>query len=43
MEEEEEEEDGGVLSVTPEMETRVEITQTPIKGRSLMQRFLFGK
>jgi hypothetical protein len=42
-EEEEEEEDDGVLSVTPEVETRVEITQTPLKGKSMLQRMIFGK
>ena len=41
--EEEEEEDQDVLSVTPDVETRVEITQTPIKGRSILQKMFFGK
>lgn len=42
-EEEEEEDQGGVLEVTPEVETRVEITQTPIKGRSILQKMFFGR
>jgi hypothetical protein len=42
-EEEGEGDDQGVLSVTPDVETRVEITQTPLKGRSLFQKFLYGK
>lgn len=43
VEEDEEEDQGGVLEVTPDVETRVEITQTPLKGRSLLQKILFGK
>lgn len=41
--EEEEEDESGVLSVTPDVETRVEITQTPLKGRNVLQRILYGK
>lgn len=43
VEEEEEEEESDVLSVTPEVETKVTIEQTPLKGRTLLQKMLFGK
>jgi len=40
---EEEEEESDVLSVTPEVETKVEITQKPVKGKNLAQKILFGR
>lgn len=41
--EEEEEEESDVLSVTPDVETKVTIEQKPLKGRTLLQKMWFGK
>lgn len=39
----EEESEGDVLAVTPEVETRVEITQTPISQRKWIHNLIYGK
>jgi hypothetical protein len=39
----EEEDQGGVLEVTPEVETHIQIDQVPVKNRTWLQKILFGK
>lgn len=41
--EEDEGEEGGLLEVVPEVETRVEITQTPVKRRRWIHDLIYGK
>lgn len=40
---EEKEEDGGVLEVSPEVETRIEIEQKPASSRRWFHNLIFGK